>query len=74
MKLIKQNAAMGVYGTTHTFTDGTSAVVKDNYIRQSILEPQAKIRSGFQGVMPTYKGDLTEEEIEGLIDYFESLK
>jgi len=64
----------GIYGETHRFTDGSSAPVDENYIRQSILEPQAKIREGFQGVMPTYKGIVSDNEITAIIAYIQSLK
>ncbi len=64
----------GIWGKTHQFTDGTSAEVEDNYIRESILEPQAKIRQGYQGVMPTYKGRLKDEEITAIIEFIKSLK
>ena len=38
----------------------------ENYLRESILEPQAKIRAGYKPVMPTYQGQLKDEEICGL--------
>jgi cytochrome c oxidase subunit 2 len=63
----------GIYGETHHFTDGSSEVVDDNYIRESILDPQAKIREGFQGVMPRIKG-ITDQEITVLIEFIKSLK
>ena len=49
-------------------------MVDDNYIRESILEPQAKIVAGYQPVMSTYKGLLSDEEITALIEYMKSLK
>ncbi|NUQ61616.1 MAG: cytochrome c oxidase subunit II [Pirellulales bacterium] len=64
----------GIYGQRHTFTNGTSAEVDDNYIRQSILEPMALIRQGYQPAMPTYKGRLKDQEITAIIEYIESLK
>jgi cytochrome c oxidase subunit 2 len=64
----------GIYGETHRFTDGTSARVDDNYIRESILEPQAKIREGFQGIMPTFKGIVSDEEITAIIEFIKTLK
>ncbi len=64
----------GIYGHVVTFTDGTSVEVDDNYIRQSILEPQAKIVSGYPSNMPTYKGLLNDDEITALIEFIKSLK
>lgn len=64
----------GIFGETHTFTNGTQAQVDENYIRESILDPMAKIRLGYQGVMNTYKGRLKDEEITAIIEYIKSLK
>ena len=44
------------------------------FIRESILEPQAKIRDGFQPVMPTFKGMLDDDKIRFLIEYIKTLK
>jgi cytochrome c oxidase subunit 2 len=62
------------FGRTETFTDGSSAKVDENYIRQSILEPNAKIVAGFAPAMPTYQGKLKDAEIDGIIAYIKSLK
>jgi cytochrome c oxidase subunit 2 len=64
----------GIYGQTHTFVNAQPTEVDDNYIRESILEPMAKIRQGFQGVMPTYKGRLKDKEITAIIEYIKSLQ
>jgi cytochrome c oxidase subunit 2 len=64
----------GIYGATHKFTDGTSQVVDENYIRESIENPQGKIVTGFEGIMPTYQGLLREKQINGVIAYIKSLK
>ncbi len=59
----------GNFGTSRDFTDGTSGVMDENYIRESILEPQAKIRKGFEPVMPTFQGLLKDPEITALIEF-----
>lgn len=64
----------GIFGQTHSFIDGTSAVVDENYIRQSILEPQQHIVQGYEGIMPTYKGLMRDRELLGAIEYIKSLK
>ena len=51
-----------------------SGKVDENYIRQSILEPNAKIVAGFAPAMPTYQGKLKDTEIDGIIAYIKSLK
>ena len=62
-----------VFGTNQALTDGTSVTVDENYLRESILEPQAKVRAGYKPVMPTYQGQLKDEEISALIAYIKSL-
>ena len=64
----------GIWGTSMNHTDGSVAVVDENYIRESILEPQAKIVNGYQPVMPSYKSILRDREIQGVIEYIKSLK
>jgi len=43
------------------------------YIRESVLYPSAKIVAGFKNIMPTFKGQLSEEEIIQLIAYIKSI-
>ena len=64
----------GIWGTSMEHTDGSVATVDENYIRESILDPQAKIVNGYQPVMPSYKNILREREIQGVIEYIKSLK
>ncbi len=64
----------GIYGKTHDMADGSTATVDDNYIRESILEPQAKVRSGYQPVMATYQGLVSDDDITALIEYIKTLK
>ena len=64
----------GVFGSTREFTDGTSRVADENYLRESILNPSARIVKGFQPLMPTFAGQLTEEQVMELIAYIKSLK
>jgi cytochrome c oxidase subunit II len=64
----------GIFGKTHTFADGTSGVADENYIRQSVLEPNAKVVQGFEPVMPTYKGLLRDRQVLGVIEYIKQLK
>lgn len=64
---------LGTFGTQQGLVDGTSVLIDENYIRESILEPQAKVRAGYKPVMPTYQGQLSDEEISALIAYMKSL-
>jgi cytochrome c oxidase subunit 2 len=60
-----------IWGQTHQFTDGTSAVVDSAYVVESILYPGEKIVEGYQNQMPAY--DLTELELQGLIAFIKDL-
>jgi cytochrome c oxidase subunit II len=64
----------GIYGKPVRLSDGRDVPVDDNYIRESILDPQAKIVAGFQPVMSTYKGQLSDAEITAIIEFIKSLK
>ena len=63
----------GIYGKPQQLNDGKTVVADDNYIRESILEPQAKIVAGYQPVMSTYKGLVSDDEITALIEFIKSL-
>ena len=64
----------GVYNNKVLLADGSTVVADDAYIRESILQPNAKIVAGFQPVMPTFQGQLTEEQILALTAYIKSLQ
>jgi cytochrome c oxidase subunit 2 len=64
----------GIYGKKQRMSDGRDVLADDNYIRESILEPQAKIVAGYQPVMSTYKGLLSDDDITELIEFIKSLK
>ena len=55
--------------------DGSKIVVNEEYIRESILDPNAKIVKSFpSGVMPVFKGQVTEEDITAVIEFIKTLK
>jgi cytochrome c oxidase subunit II len=64
----------GLFGRQEKVTSLGSINVDENYIRESILEPQAKIVEGFPPSMPTFKGQLSDRRISGLIAYIKTLK
>ena len=63
----------GLFGTTVQLHDGASATVDEGYLRESILTPAEKIVAGYQPVMPTYQGQISEEQLLQLITYIKSL-
>lgn len=64
----------GLFGKTEQFEDGSSATVDENYLRESLLDPQAKIVKGYPPQMPSFKGQMSDARIDGLIAYIKSLQ
>ena len=64
---------VGLFGKQVQLNDGRTVVADENYIRESILNPQAKIVAGFQPIMPTFQGQVTEESLGALVSYVKSL-
>ena len=63
----------GLFGKTVQLAGGGTVKADEGYIRESILQPQAKIVAGYPPIMPTYEGQLNEEELLQLIAYIKSL-
>ncbi len=64
----------GVYDGKVALADGSTVTADEAYIRESILQPKAKIVAGYQPVMPTFQGLVTEEQIMNLTAYIKSLQ
>jgi cytochrome c oxidase subunit 2 len=64
----------GVFGSTVQLQDGRKVVVDENYIRESIMNPQAKVVLGYQPIMPTFQGTVSEENLLQIIAYIKTLK
>lgn len=64
----------GKYGAKETLEGGATVDIDDNYIRESIMVPAAKIVAGFPPAMPAFQGRLSDEEINNLIAYIKSLQ
>jgi cytochrome c oxidase subunit 2 len=63
----------GLFGKTVQLQGGAKVVADENYIRESIVNPQAKVVDGFQPLMPTYQGLISEEGLLQLIAYVKSI-
>jgi cytochrome c oxidase subunit 2 len=63
----------GLYGNQVQLADGTTVTADDAYLRESILNPQAKHVKGWDPVMPTFQGQLSEEQLAQLMAYVKSL-
>ena len=63
----------GLPGSTVLLQNGDSVQADDNYLHESILTPAARVVAGYQPIMPTYQGQLGEEDVGALIAYIKSL-
>jgi cytochrome c oxidase subunit 2 len=64
----------GTWGKPFALADGSQVPMDENYIRESLMSPQAKTRAGFPPSMPSFEGQLKENELAGLIAYIKSLR
>ncbi len=64
----------GAWGTSRPMTGGGSVIMDENYVKESVNYPIAKVVQGYQPVMPSYKGLLSDREIDGVIAYLKTLK
>jgi len=63
----------GAFGRPVQLEDGRIVTADENYIRESILDPGAKVVKGFKPVMPTFQGLVSEEQLNALVAYVKSL-
>jgi cytochrome c oxidase subunit 2 len=63
----------GVWGHTVQLANGNTTTADASYIRESILNPTAKIVAGYQPLMPTFQGQVTEEQLLALTEYIKGL-
>ncbi len=63
----------GIYGRPQTMDDGSTVIADENYLRESIIDPRAKIVAGYSPIMPSFQGQLSEEQIFDLLAYIKSL-
>jgi len=63
----------GIFGTDVKLVGGQTVKATDEYIRNSIINPSAQVVEGYQPIMPTFKGQVTEEQLVSLVAYIKSL-
>ena len=63
----------GLFGSTVQLASGGTVTADVAYIRESILNPQAKVVAGFPPIMPTFQGQVSEEQLLALTEYIRSL-
>jgi len=64
---------IGVFGKPVLLEDGRTVIGDENYIRESILSPGAKVVRGFKPIMPVFQGLISEEQLNALVAYIKSL-
>ena len=63
----------GLFGSPVQYPGSGTGIVDESYLREAILNPSATVAVGFSPLMPTFAGQLTEEELQALIVYVKSL-
>jgi cytochrome c oxidase subunit II len=64
---------LGLYGSQRQLEDGSTVVADEQYLRQSILDPQSQIVAGYPNVMPAAYSSLSDEDLTAIIAYIKSL-
>lgn len=64
----------GIFGSSRPLLDGTTVTADEEYIRESILNPAARIVAGYTPVMPTYAGQIDSSTLAQLVAYIKSLQ
>ena len=63
----------GLFGNPVTLSDGRTITADESYVRESILNPAGQLVAGYQPIMPTYQGLVSEEGVMHLVAYIQSL-
>jgi cytochrome c oxidase subunit 2 len=63
----------GVFGSPVPLSDGSVVVADERYIRDSILDPKSEVAAGYAPVMPTFAGQVSEDDLAGLVAYIQSI-
>jgi cytochrome c oxidase subunit 2 len=66
-------ALIGVFSSNVVLSGGQTVRADEAYLRESIVNPQAKVVNGFGAIMPSFQGQVTEEQLLGLVAYIKSL-
>jgi cytochrome c oxidase subunit 2 len=63
----------GVFGSPVPLSDGSVVIADEKYVRDSILDPKAQVAAGYAPVMPTFAGQVNEDDLAKLVAYIESI-
>jgi cytochrome c oxidase subunit 2 len=70
---VRAPALEGLYGKSVPLSDGTMQVADERYLRDSVLKPRSRIAAGYQALMPSYEGKISEDELVQITAYIKSL-
>ncbi len=65
---------LNLFGSDRELVDGSVVVADEDYIRRSLIDPQAEVTAGYPANMPSYSGRLNERQIDGLIAFIKELQ
>ena len=71
--VVRAPALDGLYGKRVPLADGTTQIADERYLRDSILQPRAQIVAGYEALMPSFAGKISEDEMIKIIAYLKSL-
>jgi len=63
----------GLWGTQVKLAGGATVLADQEYVRESIMNPAAKVTAGYAQIMPAYRNQLSQEQVNQLIEYVRSL-
>ena len=63
----------GVFGSPVPLSDGSVVIADERYVRDSILNPKGQVAAGYEPVMPTFAGQVSEDDLAKLVTYIESI-
>ena len=63
----------GLFGASVELTDGKTVKADEEYLRESIVEPNAKVVKGFQPIMPSFKASLKDDDLSAVVAYLKTL-
>ena len=64
----------GLFGSTVPLEGGKSVTADEEYLRESIEDPGAKIVKGYPNVMPTFKASMPPDDVRAVVEYLKTLK
>jgi cytochrome c oxidase subunit 2 len=65
---------VGVFGQEVELEGGQTVTADEEYLRESIVNPRAKIVAGYPAIMPTYQGQISDEGLQQIVAYLKSLE